>query len=264
MKKSELKNIIRESINNLINEQNAIDSCSKKICAPCPPALVNQHWRDCFSVPGNGLQNANFADYKFEHPFMGDCPGDTPGTSWRWFDGITLSQYEGPNPIHPNWASMVNHLQNQGVDVTLDMTGQQVATSTYETLGVGIIANPQGQCGPPCPGACDGSNNGEKDICQDPNWLALPLGGEAGEPNYIGSKNNYCDRCSTNNQGPDFPVSWINGQFQYDPQNGINYCECCESMGKKPELQRLKKPELQRLKKPELQRLKKLAGIRRR
>ena len=71
-----------------------------------------------------------------------------------------------------------------------------------------------------------------ENICQDPNWLALPLGGEAGEPNYIGSKN--------------------------------NYCECCESMGKKPELQRLKKPELQRLKKPELQRLKKLAGIRRR
>jgi len=72
----------------------------------------------------------------------------------------------------------------------------------------------------------DGTSTGNNP-CEDPNWTNLQWGGTIGQANYNGGKNNYCDRCSTNSQGASFPVIWQNGQWQYDPINGTNYCECC-------------------------------------
>ena len=72
----------------------------------------------------------------------------------------------------------------------------------------------------------DGTNIGGNP-CEDTNWTNLQAGGTIGEPNYNGGKNNYCDRCSANSQGANFPVIWVNGQWQYDPINGTNYCDCC-------------------------------------
>ena len=63
--------------------------------------------------------------------------------------------------------------------------------------------------------------------CNDPDWVNLPMGGTAGQPNYSGGKNNYCDRCAANNTSPSFPVIFINGIFHYEPTNGVNYCFCC-------------------------------------
>jgi hypothetical protein len=74
----------------------------------------------------------------------------------------------------------------------------------------------------------DGTSTGNNP-CEDPNWTNLQWGGTIGQANYNGGKNNYCDRCSTNSQGANFPVIWNpqNGQWQYDPINGTNYCQCC-------------------------------------
>ena len=63
--------------------------------------------------------------------------------------------------------------------------------------------------------------------CNDPDWVNLPMGGTAGQPNYSGGKNNYCDRCAANNTSPSFPIVFINGIFHYEPTNGVNYCFCC-------------------------------------
>lgn len=61
--------------------------------------------------------------------------------------------------------------------------------------------------------------------CEDPDWVNLQDGGLVGQPGYNGGKNNYCDRC---NEGTgSFPVRFINGMWQYDPQNGTDYCQCC-------------------------------------
>ena len=72
----------------------------------------------------------------------------------------------------------------------------------------------------------DGTSTGDNP-CEDPNWTNLQWQGTIGQPNYPGGKNNYCDRCGTNSQGANFPVIWMNGQWQYDPINGTNYCQCC-------------------------------------
>ena len=90
--------------------------------------------------------------------------------------------------------------------------------------GQGYANHPDCQC---CPGV--------NDTCKDPNWAQLPWGGQIGEVNYIGGKNNYCDRCGQNNQGATFPVSWgPSGEWQYDPQNGTNYCGCCPDTSTPP------------------------------
>ena len=218
MEKSKLKNLIRESINNLITEQKQQWYCPSEI-----DMAQNTPSPTCQPVPAAGVPNANFQTFATQQ----DCQNNTSccnSSSDGMVDGCKGIE-QGDPCTYNSWNNYFSP-QNQ-----IDFCNNHCAPGQPYWNG-GMYSLPYCPC---CP------TEKPENICQDPNWLALPLGGEAGEPNYIGSKNNYCDRCSTNNQGPDFPVSWINGQFQYDPQNGINYCECCKSMGKKPELQRLKK-----------------------
>ena len=200
MKKTKLKNIIKESIKELMTEQQNYN-CNDRKCSPFPPSLVNQHWWN-FADSANNMQNANFADYRYEHTGnISYCQSDSgPGHQWRWFDGITLSQYEGPNPIHPNWASMVTYLQNQGVAVTLAMTGQQVNLAAIQTLQTsGIYVTPQGACGnQPCPPPC-------KDDPTDPckKFATLPQAQQDG----------CCEKCQGN----------------ISPQDPCyQYCKCCD------------------------------------
>jgi hypothetical protein len=163
MKTNLNKNIKKEL--SLLTEQANYD-CSHRQCSPFPPSYVNHYpyWAD----PTNGMQNANFADYRFQHTGnISYCPGDTPGTQWRWFDGIKLNPNPlsyisgpgsiGPNPSQPNWAAMITYLQGLGVPVTLAMTGPDVNTAAVNALQTsGIITWPQGACGQPCPPPCDG------------------------------------------------------------------------------------------------------------
>lgn len=76
---------------------------------------------------------------------------------------------------------------------------------------------------------CCGEPRVNDNPCNDPKWINLQWGGTMGQPNYNYSKNNYCDRCGTNSQGANFPVSWNpnGGNWYYDPANGTNYCSCC-------------------------------------
>ena len=181
MKKSQLRNIIRESIKGLITEQANYD-CSNRLCSPSGPNMVNWHWRDYFSIAANGHQNSNFAKYRYEHTgnisFCQSTSG--PGNQWRWFDGIKLNPATnvnsgpgpiGPNPIHPNWASMITYLQGQGVAVTLADTGLVVDAAAVQALKTsGIISTPQGACGnQPCPPPCNPVN--DERGCMDSNAL---------------------------------------------------------------------------------------------
>ena len=177
--KPTIKKTIKKELS-LLKEQSNYD-CSNKLCSPSPPNLVNNHWRDYFSIAANGHQNSNFADYRYEHTgnisFCTSTSG--PGNQWRWFDGIKLNPAGGnpsnapigPNPIQPNWASMVNYLQGQGVAVTLAMTGIQVRNAAIATLQTsGIVVSPQGACGnQPCPPPCGQVN--EDSGCLDVNAL---------------------------------------------------------------------------------------------
>jgi len=86
--------------------------------------------------------------------------------------------------------------------------------------------NPSQNAHPDCR-CCDDTSVGTgDDPCKDPNWVNLQWGGNAGQPNYNNGKNNYCDRCSAGNGS--FPVIWSNGQWNYDPTNGTDYCNCCK------------------------------------
>ena len=69
----------------------------------------------------------------------------------------------------------------------------------------------------------------DNEYCFDPRWQNIPMGGQAGSYNYNYGKINYCDRCM---QGTgSFPISFApSGQWAYDPNNGINYCSCCDSL----------------------------------
>tara|TARA_R110001592_G_scaffold59740_3_gene181370 strand:+ start:9822 stop:10733 length:912 start_codon:yes stop_codon:yes gene_type:complete len=74
---------------------------------------------------------------------------------------------------------------------------------------------------------CDVGTGTTTSVCDDPNWVNLPMGGTTGQPNYGGYKNDYCDRCEQGNGT--FPVSWNmnTGQWNFDPTYGTDYCKCC-------------------------------------
>ena len=207
MKKSELRNIIRESIKELMLTEQQNYNCSNRICSPFPPSLINHHWWN-FVDSANNMQNANFADYRYEHTGnISYCQSTSgPGHQWRWFDGIKLNPNPGatinPNPIHPNWASMITYLQAQGVAVTLAMTGQQVNLAAIAALQTsGIIAWPQGACGnQPCPPPCRDHKPCPNGMVtqSDPNWgyCAECLGMQPTPspwPNITGTQCECCD-----------------------------------------------------------------------
>jgi len=170
--------------------------CPGDNTGPCPPSDPNSPYN---TNPSEFCPNCVPGAYYHGHPDCICCPGNNEIDVRPWCDQYVIA-------VDNADLSAMQQIITQ-VSTTFNITWQQASQLLYD------------EC--ICP---DGSG----DVCKDPNWAQLPAGGQIGEPNYPGGKNNYCDRCGTNSQGAVFPVSWNSvGGWQYDPQNGINYCQCC-------------------------------------
>ena len=162
---------------------------------PCPPADPNSPYNT--NAP-EFCPNCVPGGYYYGHPDCVCCPGNNEIDVSPWCDQYVIA-------VDNADLSAMQQIITQ-VSTTFNITWQQASQLLYD------------EC--ICPNSTD--------VCKDPNWAQLPAGGQIGEPNYPGGKNNYCDRCGANSQGAVFPVSWNSvGGWQYDPQNGINYCQCC-------------------------------------
>ena len=169
--------------------------CPGDNTGPCPPSNPNSPYNT--NAP-EFCPNCVPGGYYYGHPDCICCPGNNEIDVTPWCDQYVQAV---DNADLTTIQQIITQVSN-----TFNITWQQAAQLLYDVCI--------------CP---DGS-----DVCKDPNWQQLPPGGMPGEPNYPGGKNNYCDRCNQGNGS--FPVSWnSSGGWQYDPQNGTDYCGCCPS-----------------------------------
>lgn len=126
--------------------------------------------------------------------------------------------------VTPQWCTKFNQAFPFGKD-SANMQGTVVPFITYAS-GYGFNLTYDQAYGLLL--KCCREGNVGNDLCNDPNWVNLPMGGTIGQPNYNYGKNNYCDRCDAGTGS--FPVSWNpnTGNWYYDQANGKDYCSCCE------------------------------------
>jgi len=220
MKKSQLRNIIRKSIKELMTEQAGVNNSHRTIGIDICKyyQLATGTYLTAGIAPNGSPTIGAGMSLNVEVSYVGSTMGNgttIPATGWTCNGAMCNSRDVG------KIFKLVNGF---GDVVTFTLT--YVLNAMYTPPPIGV---PNGY-------------NLTTSICQfpdpcvDPLWLSLPAGGTAGNPGYNGKKNNYCDRCDNPTGAVYATISggtWTpTGASQSYPGSGINYCKCCTTIKK--------------------------------